>query len=92
MIQNSKSQTVAKNTGYMFLRMILVLLVSLYTSRVVLHVLGFEDFGIFNVVGSVVVSVDGREAARIPVVACDTVEARGLWPGLRRLWGGWILD
>lgn len=55
MIQNSKSQTVAKNTGYIFLRMILVLLVSLYTSRVVLHVLGFEDFGIFNVVGSVVV-------------------------------------
>ena len=43
-------------------------------------------------VGSVVVSVGGREAARIPVVACDTVEARGLWPGLRRLWGGWILD
>ena len=39
----------------MFVRMLLVLLVGLYTSRVVLGVLGFEDFGIFNIVGSVVV-------------------------------------
>ena len=39
----------------MFIRMILVLLVSLYTSRVVLRVLGFVDFGIYNIVGSVVV-------------------------------------
>lgn len=54
-MQASSSQTVAKNTGYMFFRMILVLLVSLYTSRVLLRVLGFEDFGIYNVVGSVVV-------------------------------------
>lgn len=52
---DSSSHIVAKNTGYMFIRMILVLLVSLYTSRVVLRVLGFEDFGVYNVVGSVVI-------------------------------------
>ena len=34
--------------------MIIVMLVSLYTSRVVLHALGSEDFGINNVVGGVV--------------------------------------
>ena len=51
----SKSQKVAKNTGYLFFRMILVLIVGLYTSRLVLQVLGFEDFGIYNVVGSVVI-------------------------------------
>lgn len=46
---------IAKNTGYMFFRMFLVLVVTLYTSRIVLRSLGVEDFGIYNVVGSVVV-------------------------------------
>ena len=34
--------------------MLLTMAISLYTSRVVLHVLGIEDFGIYNVVGGVV--------------------------------------
>lgn len=51
--QNTKR--IAKNTGYLYLRMILVTIVNLYTSRVVLQTLGFEDFGIYNVVASVVV-------------------------------------
>ena len=46
---------IAKNTGYLYLRMILVTLVNLYTSRVVLQALGFEDFGIYNVIASVIV-------------------------------------
>ena len=54
-MSESDSKRVAKNTGYMFIRMILVLVIGLYTSRIVLRVLGFEDFGIYNVVGSVVV-------------------------------------
>lgn len=49
------TKRIAKNTGYLYLRMILVTLVNLYTSRVVLQTLGFEDFGIYNVVASVVV-------------------------------------
>lgn len=49
------SKRVAKNTVFMFIRMALVLCVGLYTSRVVLSTLGFEDFGIYNLVGSVVV-------------------------------------
>ncbi len=52
-LENSKR--VAKNTGFLFIRMILVLIVGLYTSRLVLQYLGFEDFGIYNIVGSVVV-------------------------------------
>lgn len=51
----NNSQRVAKNTLYLFIRMILVLIVGLYTSRIVLQVLGVEDYGIYNVVGSVVV-------------------------------------
>ena len=45
---------IAKNTFFLYIRMFLIMLVSLYTSRVVLKVLGVEDFGIYNVVGGVV--------------------------------------
>lgn len=51
--QNNKR--IAKNTILLYFRMILTMAVTLYTSRVVLRVLGVDDFGIFNVVGGVVV-------------------------------------
>jgi len=54
-MSESNSQRVAKNTGFLFIRSVIIFIVTLYTSRVVLKVLGFEDFGIYNVVGSVVV-------------------------------------
>ena len=43
-----------KNSLFLFARMVVVLFIGLYTSRVVLRTLGFEDYGIYNVVGSVV--------------------------------------
>ena len=46
---------IAHNALFLYLRMILVMGVSLYTSRVVLQALGFQDFGLYNLVGSVVV-------------------------------------
>ena len=56
MLSNRNSATtIAKNTVYMFFRMLLVAAVSFYTSRVILEVLGVEDYGIYNIVGSVVV-------------------------------------
>lgn len=45
---------VASNTIMLYLRMLLVMVVSLYTVRVVLNVLGEEDYGIYNVVGGIV--------------------------------------
>lgn len=45
---------IAKNTLLLYIRMFFNLLISLYTSRVVLDVLGVEDYGIYNVVGGVV--------------------------------------
>lgn len=48
-------KTVARNTLMLYLRMGVMMLVSLYTSRVILATLGVDDFGIYNVVGSVVV-------------------------------------
>lgn len=50
----TSSKTIAKNTIFLYFRMILVMLVSLYTSRVVLDVLGASDYGLYNVVGGIV--------------------------------------
>lgn len=48
------SRRIAKNTVYLYIRMLFGMLVSLYTSRVVLNALGVEDYGIYNVVGGFV--------------------------------------
>lgn len=45
---------IAKNTLMLYLRMFLMMCISLYTSRVVLSVLGVDDYGIYNVVGGFV--------------------------------------
>lgn len=50
----SNSKNIAKNTIFLFIRMLLTMGVTLYTSRVVLNTLGIEDYGIYNIVGGVV--------------------------------------
>lgn len=50
----SSNKTIAKNTILLYFRMIFTMLVSLFTSRVVLEKLGVEDYGIYQVVGGVV--------------------------------------
>ena len=57
MSHSSEQKTIAKNTVFLYIRMIVVMGVSLYTSRVVLDKLGVDDYGIYNIVGSVVVSL-----------------------------------
>lgn len=49
------TKRIAKNTIYMFIRMILVMGVGFFTSRVVLETLGVDDYGLYNIVGSVVI-------------------------------------
>lgn len=51
---SSNNKRIAKNTFLLYVRMILVMIISLYTSRVVLSTLGVSDFGIYNVVGGLV--------------------------------------
>lgn len=46
---------IAKNTFFMYLRTLITMCISLYTSRVILRTLGEVDFGIYNVVGGVIV-------------------------------------
>lgn len=48
------NNSIAKNTFFLYFRMILIMLVQFYTVRVVLHTLGSEDYGLNNVVGGVV--------------------------------------
>lgn len=52
--QAENTKRIAKNTLMLYVRMLFGMLVSLYTSRVVLQALGVEDYGIYNVVGGVV--------------------------------------
>lgn len=53
-IESEKNNRIAKNTVFLYLRMIIVLFLTLYISRIILEVLGVEDFGIYNVVGGFV--------------------------------------
>lgn len=48
---------IAKNTIYLYIRSFFVLLVSLYTSRVILDKLGADDYGLYNTVGSITASL-----------------------------------
>jgi O-antigen/teichoic acid export membrane protein len=48
------NRRIAKNTIMLYFRMLITMLVSIYTSRVVLLTLGVDDYGIYNVMGGVV--------------------------------------
>ena len=54
MSSSFNSKRVAKNTVILYVRMIFMMLISLYTSRVILATLGVEDYGVYNVVGGMV--------------------------------------
>lgn len=56
MNQHDNNKRIAKNTIYLYIRMFVTMTVSLYTSRVVLQVLGVSDYGLYNVIGGVVAS------------------------------------
>ena len=48
------SRRIARNTAVLYVRMFVLLLVGLYTSRVILNALGQDDFGVYGAVGGVV--------------------------------------
>lgn len=47
---NTSNNKIAKNTILLYVRMLLLMVINLYTSRVILNTLGIEDYGIYNVV------------------------------------------
>lgn len=52
---SENNKRIAKNTFILYIRMLFTVFISLYTARLVLDKLGAEDYGIYNVVGGVVV-------------------------------------
>jgi len=53
-VDSSNNKRIVQNTLFLYFRMFITMGVALYTSRIVLDVLGIEDYGIYNVVGGVV--------------------------------------
>lgn len=53
-ISSANNKRIAKNTLLLYVRTLFIMLVTLYTSRVVLNTLGVVDYGVYNVVGGVV--------------------------------------
>ena len=53
-MENSNSSRLAKNTFLLTIRMLFLMAINLYTSRILLNALGVEDYGIYNVVGGIV--------------------------------------
>lgn len=53
----SGNKTLAKNTIYLSIRMLVVILINLYCSRVILKQLGFADYGVYNIVAGVVILI-----------------------------------
>lgn len=51
---SDNNKRIAKNTLMLYIRMLFMMGISLYTSRVVLNTLGVENYGIYNVVGGIV--------------------------------------
>ena len=54
---STNNKRIAKNTLFMYMRMFLVMLVSLFTVRVLLRILGVEDYGVYNAIAGVVTSL-----------------------------------
>jgi O-antigen/teichoic acid export membrane protein len=54
MSESANNKRIAKNTLFLYFRTIVIMLITLYTSRIILNVLGVQDYGIYNVVGGVV--------------------------------------
>lgn len=51
---SENSRKIARNTLLLYFRMLLLMLIGLFTSRVILRALGVEDYGVYNVVGGIV--------------------------------------
>ena len=83
-IDNTRNKRIVKNTIVLYLRMMLILFVGIFTSRIVLNTLGVEDYGIYNVVGgfvSLFTFLNGAMATATQrfltyELACGTIESQ----------------
>ena len=54
-VKTINSKRIIKNTILLYVRMLIIMLISLYTSRIVLLTLGITDYGVYNIVASIIV-------------------------------------
>ncbi len=62
---STNDKRIAKNTFYLYGRMLLSIIIQLYSSRVILETLGVENYGVYNVVGGIIIiisSINGSMA------------------------------
>ena len=79
-IENSNNnKRIAKNSLLLFIRMLFSMAVSLYTTRAILEILGITDFGIYNVVGGVIVFFGFLNQIAITLFTFIIGESIGLW-------------
>ena len=52
-MQSTGNKTIVKNTIMLYIRLIVNMIITLFTARVVLQTLGVEDYGIYGVIGGV---------------------------------------
>lgn len=50
---SANDKRIAKNTLYLYMRMLITLVIGLFTARVTINALGIHDYGLMNVVGGV---------------------------------------
>ena len=62
------TRKIAHNTIMLYIRMILIMMISLYTSRIVLEALGITDFGILNLVGGIVTLLSFLNASMVSTI------------------------
>jgi O-antigen/teichoic acid export membrane protein len=65
MSSSVSNKSIAKNTLLMYIRMLFMMVISLYTSRIILHELGIEDFGIYNITNGIIISFSFLSTALI---------------------------
>ncbi len=52
---SAQNKRIAKNTAYLFVQKLIIILLALYTARILLKTLGIDDYGLYGLVGSIVV-------------------------------------
>ena len=62
------TRKIAHNTIMLYIRMILIMMISLYTSRIALEALGITDFGILNLVGGIVTLLSFLNASMVSTI------------------------
>lgn len=58
-----ESRRIAKNTMFLYFRMLLLMAITFYSLRIVLNILGAEDYGIYNIVGGIVIFLSFIQSA-----------------------------